>query len=860
MKLKKFNNIFLIKIIACFSLISLFSVGFASFLIENVSFSSSLNGSFNVQDITKENDYVTLKISKRFDKNEFLKNVDTSRKDSSKIDKLIASLNWENNGSNSNYLGDLRDYFYLYDAKNPFSESGPYIRVLNNNETLYFENHSYNEELKKLDSSLYYSNSYDLIDTNNTVFDTNEINRQMEIIACLLDPSNGNEVKYGEVTRNDSFNYIKIYYTEVPRVDNNSNITSYEYRFHIFYHYFDSSEIYRYDVNYNNSTSNLYTSTTSLVPSVTVNNFSKTDSLNSTKDSTTTITYTSNFNSNNTTIALNSSRNNNNGGYDAQLTNIDLNKTKDDFASYDERIRNYISSISTNIVSGTTLEIISETDEGSNISNPLSFVKAYESRLKTINSSRIDRYGVYILFFDKVSGELILLTNTNRYYSGTSYTDTNWPKLNIFSNNTYGFKDDKGNARTGGSYSSSIVPDSKYSRQYIRFYMTHSQNSAIQNQVYYIFNQYYENIDTNATFDYFTKKNLIDYMLLVNNNVKNPPSGGKAEYKDLNIDIAYPYLYGFMTRYRTSDNKYYNYRANIFYYYTGDNASSNNQIRLLQLNYSVVDASNESITIDEWPTFTINELYISNRYHDEASYINYTFDFENESINKNSETRTSNFGSVTGNLDLNFIEDEIVRNETKYRNINSLVNSYSIQTPIDFNRNYGLNYSINDNGNYNFVSYYSLINNSGTSKYSNTYTFGPNLYGFYYGIGTGVNTDSAIYNVTNLENNPNTYNYLSNDFYLNDSYIDILSQKDNKMFTYVFKNDSTNETRKFVIGINNTKTKTQLFRTFDSINSNFIDIEYNIKLKVKENYKGLASELIKSFDFNLDLGMKEFEV
>lgn len=164
---------FLFHSVFCLSVFSLSGVGFSSWLlVQNGDLTYHLyDNVMNAGEVTTSNDgNITLKVSQSFDKREFLKidgaDVESYSQDNSSIEKLNAKFTWSKK-ENSVYGDDLLKYFDYQDYDSSSIRQSPYLYCNNLRDDIYFDTHLDGENY--LSSSLYYSNSYEVVDQSQTI-------------------------------------------------------------------------------------------------------------------------------------------------------------------------------------------------------------------------------------------------------------------------------------------------------------------------------------------------------------------------------------------------------------------------------------------------------------------------------------------------------------------------------------------------------------------------------------------------------------------------------------------------------------------------------------------------------------------
>lgn len=123
----------------------------------------------NVAIVYRENHH--LKKSEIYGPNSVVTKNETNGK---QIEKIKGVLSWANK-KNSQYLGELTDYFDIYDNNNSLSNKSPYLYLSNNSQNFYFENHKVNSG--SIESSAYFSNIYKTIIDLNPNCDFNSLDK-----------------------------------------------------------------------------------------------------------------------------------------------------------------------------------------------------------------------------------------------------------------------------------------------------------------------------------------------------------------------------------------------------------------------------------------------------------------------------------------------------------------------------------------------------------------------------------------------------------------------------------------------------------------------------------------------------------
>lgn len=320
----------------------LLGIGFSAREFSNDELSTELNNSIAVSDSQEEVDDINLKFDKKINKSDFLASTDVNGTNSRYIDKLQAKLSYTNNNSNSNYTGNLNDYFSLYDPYNPVSENSPYLENEESQQNLYFENHYVKSD--SIESTLYYQPIYPIIDTTKTTFDATLINQYLESIESLISPQNGNSVSFQEITMTAGSssvtvpNYLKFYASKVK-----INDTTYQFRYHVFYYTTNSSKIYLASTSLGSSSTQTQTSDVAF-PTVTLDSLV----IKQNKRESSYIKFKTSFATTQFTIYF-SCGYSNTAGVDSEYDCIDIFRTKNDFESYKTKMLTYIEGLSFNV-------------------------------------------------------------------------------------------------------------------------------------------------------------------------------------------------------------------------------------------------------------------------------------------------------------------------------------------------------------------------------------------------------------------------------------------------------------------------------------------------------------------------------
>lgn len=849
-------------------LISIISMGFSSFLIVNDEVRSEYdNGLINAGDNSNKINNINLNFNRQYKKSDLInENIKNTENNSHQSARLVASLKIDNNNTNSDYSGNIADYFEVYDSANPASDNSPNMINRETGENIYFENHrlSFDGERNEnllIESSNYYQPTYDLVDISNSNFDQSEIDRQMNIVKLLIDPMNDYDVEIQKLTLEkkdsntstyDPNNHFLVVYGSRTTRDG----TNFEYRYHWFYHIKNSDEIRRVDSSYN--TSATQTSNSTERPKILINRIDSNNQQVNGRYNSRSVSYSTSFNtSSNLSIVLDQKRSNNNAGYDTYYDVIDLDKTIEDFLPYKEQMLNYINSLSfvkTPTINNSISEMLSQDDADSNINNIFPWFYIIGQRYKVSSGSAIyyRNYHYFIFYYNKLNDSLCVTYVDSGHLIG-NYTSSNWPKIYTLSNNVETLVTDGGNITS----SSSIVPNSRFNRDYLRIgidYFNNTKNAVTTSPIYFD-GDYFNNINKSVNQDDFNADILENYLLKSDSDHNNPGANTVVEFKEIQSEY-FPFLKIMLSRRRTSENKYYYYKVNFFYYYTGDNSSNNNQIRLTKSS-TILSSVNDATSNDQWFDIQLHSeddevkpSYISESYHDQSSFILYDISYYDKNNQlKNSSVQVNLITNTCGHKDYNFFLSE---SEMEFNNsIDNFINSYNIFNTFDDSRKNYFTYQIEDDGAYNFSGYYFRKNIASATRFSGKYSFSYNLYNCLYSSGsTSADNKTAFY----------ANNFLDNTYDLVSSTVSTISQKEYSRVKYVFSNGTQQQELNLQLISQGYKSKFYSKRLFDKINSNNITFDYSLTLKPKSTeIEKNAREILNAFDFTFSIEMKKVE-
>ena len=849
------------KLLLALMLTTTITVGFSAWMITTDMQGTTLSGTLNNATIQTESDFGNLNFSKRYNKSTFLSSVDTALTDSNHLDKLKTTLSWENKGNNSIFAGNLTDYFDIYDPNYPVSKDSPYLKNKETNEDIYLENHQIVEESNtsgSIVSTVHYQNNFDYIDTSNTSFDTTQIIKHMESLKCLLDPMNGNEVTYGKLSIGSSYSYLMVYYTKVQ-----ISSSSFQYRYHFFYHVVGSDTVCRMDTSYSSSATD--TSTTDVTPTITIN--SVTRQTNKTSSTATRISYSTSINSSARNLDLNQMRFNATAGNDANYDVIDTLKETSDFSSYKSQMTTFATSYSESIkpsISNATVEIetLTQDDVAANIDNscnPWIYVVATRCKVTPSSGDTYYRNYRYYFYYYRLQDNTLNVTSVNNtsgvISTGSSYTNTEWPLMTTRSNNSQSFNFN-GTSSSSNANKSSIVPFSRYSRSSLRYSYT-SKSTATSNysgitdlMVYFDGATFFNNVDKTRTSADYDEEILIDYLKTCNSYHNSIPSGETLHFETF-TDPNYPYLF-FIKSYReTASNKYYYFTTNMFYYLTSLNTTNNNLMKLYQDRLATSSSSAYSSNTFEISLHTETQSSYPSKIsesHELSSYlyVDVTYGTATPSKNRNFtfgnsvNSQASGYKIYSFNASHNAFEENI-------KDVYSLLNAYTIYYEVDETKEMRFNsYLYNDR--WYFSGAYSRKNIVASTTFNNSYTFAPSLYNCIYS--TTSATPSGV----------NTYissTDMDSSYYLSNTSLITLSQKEIVQVKYDFSNNSGG-LQSFNMQLVNLggRAKARVQTLFSRIKGDTLTFDYHIKLRPKnETYLNNMETILNCFDFNLDIQM-----
>ena len=133
----------ILKISCILSMISLFSVGFASWYIDGkIENKTSTSGTIETGDTEiSSRSYYDLKLTKTIKKS-YLENVATPKlNNSNSIEIFDSTFKWISK-NDSKYSLPLSTYFDLYDSNNPIGDSSPRLINLDSNDTIRLPMHT----------------------------------------------------------------------------------------------------------------------------------------------------------------------------------------------------------------------------------------------------------------------------------------------------------------------------------------------------------------------------------------------------------------------------------------------------------------------------------------------------------------------------------------------------------------------------------------------------------------------------------------------------------------------------------------------------------------------------------------------
>lgn len=752
----------------------------------------------------------------------------------------------------------------MYDPYYPASENSPYLENEESKQNLYFENHY--EEDESIESTMYYQQNYTLVDTTKTSFDSTKVDIILESIKSLLNPENGNGVTIQEMSMTAVSglsvpNYLKFFVSKVKTSD-----TAYQFRYHILFYAKGSSDIKIASSHSDSTATHIKTSDVSF-PSgeITAINIKITK-----REGNSSITFTSKFEDESKSISISfPTCFENSAGYDRDYDVIDIARNKDSFASYKTKMLSYIQSISFNVtptISNSTVEILSEDDEESNLKNHnLPFIYAYVSRYKVISGSNTyyRNYHYYYFYFSSYDGNLKIIYNkAEAGFLTSNLTSSQYPIVEICSNNaqTHTF----GTANIAKR--SRIIPYSfnNYNNSIIVTIINYLNNSNVKTNVdftYYVNTSPYLNlIDKTKTEKDFNYNDCVNYLKENVNHYTSLGSDETLEFKKF-TDSKFPYLYFVLSRRKTSSTKYYYFVINTFFYSTGDNNNNVSYFRRAEKYYRNVlsQATNQS----DWFNISIHAenaslypSYIGNKHNETSStYIFIDFSFYNEkdvlttSPNQQINIFTNAFSTNCG--DTSFI-DESNGSRILHNDVRNQLNSYNIMNKLDESKPIRANVYLKD-GVYYFSGYFYKENNNNKVTFNNKFAFIASNYGYSYF--SPNSTSESGYRKYIYESDLSGYKFK------NVSYKSF-SQKENPVFIFTFENNH-GSIKEYALRMDGIGARAKYYSRsfFEKHKSDKINFTYNINLKpknndVKDNYK----EILRCFNFNLDLKMVQKEI
>lgn len=221
----------ILKISCILSMISLFSVGFASWYIDGkIENKTSTSGTIETGDTEiSSRSYYDLKLTKTIKKS-YLENVATPKlNNSNSIEIFDSTFKWSSKDS-SKYSSPLSTYFDLYDSNNPIGDSSPRLINLDSNDTIRLPMHTLDSNAGTLTSSIYYSNSYHILDKADS---SSELS-SAEVTYDANDEKNAtNQVATIETTTNISTGLSNCR-LDIRRFVKNSKY--YSYKLYLFYY------------------------------------------------------------------------------------------------------------------------------------------------------------------------------------------------------------------------------------------------------------------------------------------------------------------------------------------------------------------------------------------------------------------------------------------------------------------------------------------------------------------------------------------------------------------------------------------------------------------------------------------------
>lgn len=151
------------KVIVCFSSIFFVTIGYSSFIINVPSGDTFISEDFIIAEestINNEIPYIELKYRDKLDKNIIYSetsDVNINRYNPLKIEKMNMVFSWSKKPGSS-IVGNLTDYFTLYNSKDNYSDFSPYFYDGLSSQNVHFEENILNNS--SLTSKLYFSNIY----------------------------------------------------------------------------------------------------------------------------------------------------------------------------------------------------------------------------------------------------------------------------------------------------------------------------------------------------------------------------------------------------------------------------------------------------------------------------------------------------------------------------------------------------------------------------------------------------------------------------------------------------------------------------------------------------------------------------
>lgn len=849
------------------SCISLFGIGFGSWTLsgenQNITYNIG-SGTTDNGSTTLSNDYVDISVNKRIKKSELFKNTDTAGTDSNAVDKLRADFSFSNKNTNSDYNGELTDYFDIYDIDNPTSNDSPYLYDNASNNTIRLENHFLSDN--KLSSFLYYQPTYDLIDTGAT-FDDAELKKSMDSIdyiispvyevqcpanTYLFTPSKNYTAQYQDITSTcflkdgttsftSKYNYLRIYCSRT--IDDAS--TYGHYRFHMFYYAKTGSShvLRRIDSGVYNATDVTFTDGT--YPRL---KLSADNNTNTSKKTNFQLTFyiekSSNTWGRSFTFAFNLGTNNT-AGYDNRYEVIDQTRTASDFNNEEcTKIvnelmnKNYSTLLSNSQYSSEYID-----DSNAALSHDdQQYFKFYASRLNFSSGSNVytRNYYVYVFYYIPNSNQM-RVANIGNFFANNYSTSTDWPTIYIH------------RTTWSGSASSSALQVNKNSSSYIRVSLTRLKTDQttyerIQGTYYFGSNNYNESINKDVIFTNEKKEQVVTYLKKAVADFKDSSTYTAEVLTDESNIVNRPsgnYFYFVSVRRKSiSSSKYYFDKLYVVYYNKFyDNVS--------YTAFTTGYLSSESVgtTMSEWNTYTINNYHFSDSNISDLSTLNITKKGYNSKNTLVSSTGTITLGATSYKSDYTINNlDEI--NRTAY----TIANRYSLQNNIDYDKDSNLyiycDAKSTTDSKIVYKCYYKYyIDNSYSAKTINT------------AIGANLNSINNIFiggymNATNATDiTPDKYSYLKHELYS-------LNEKNETKIAVYFRDKETNEIIKIYVSTGcGARTKGFLYRYTDVSKSEYFDLTYKIRLRAKnENVKNNITKILRCFNYRLDISMEKYDV